>query len=91
MFSFYEESYCFLVRDYILAKCCNKLTDDLLLCFGEPITTFINLLPFLENEAFLFELLERPRNSGEALAIFVDDLIELRLLLGFETLRGSLF
>ncbi len=86
MFSFCEESYCFLVRDYILAKCYNKLTEDLFLCLGEPITAFISLLPFFENEAFFYELLERPRNSGEALAMLEDDLIELRVLLGFETL-----
>ena len=79
------------MRDCILAKCCNKLTEDLFLCFGEPITAFTSLLPFLANEAFLFELLERLRNSGEALPMFVDDLRELRVLLGFETLRGSLF
>jgi hypothetical protein len=74
VFSFYEESYCFLVRDCILARCCNKLTDDLFLCFGDPITALSSLLPFLANEAFLLELLERLRSSREALAMFVDDL-----------------
>jgi hypothetical protein len=92
VFSFCEESYCFLVRDCILARCCNKLTDDLFLCFGDPITALSSLLPFLANEAFLFELLERLQSSGDALEIFEGDLRELRLwLLCLEMLVGSLF
>ena len=91
-FSFDEESYCFFVRDYILAKCCNRLTESWFLCFGYPITAFRSLFPFLVNEAFLFELLEHPRIYGEAPPTLEDDFKELRVLLCFEMLGGgSLF
>jgi len=91
-FSFDEESYCFFVRHYILAKCCKRLTGSWFLCFGDPTTAFRSLLPFLENEAFLPELPERPRIYGEAPPRLEDYLKELRVLLCFEMLGGgSLF
>lgn len=55
------------------------------------MTAFTNLLPFLEKDVFLFELLDRPRISGEALYMLIEDLSELRVLFGFATLAGSLF